>query len=34
MCVAPKLGIPVYHSTDHVMRTVGHALIRKLPIED
>jgi proline reductase-associated electron transfer protein PrdC len=30
MCVAPKLHIPVYHCTDHVMRTVGHALIRRL----
>lgn len=33
MCVAPKLKMPVYHSTDHVMRTVGHALIRRLPLE-
>jgi proline reductase-associated electron transfer protein PrdC len=32
MCVAPKLKMPVYHSTDHVMRTVGHALVRRLPI--
>jgi proline reductase-associated electron transfer protein PrdC len=31
MCVAPKLGMPVYHCTDHVMRTVGHSLIRRLP---
>lgn len=31
MCVAPKLKMPVYHCTDHVMRTVGHRLIRRLP---
>lgn len=30
MCVAPKLKMPVYHCTDHVMRTVGHSLIRRL----
>lgn len=30
MCVAPKLKMPVYHSTDHVMRTMGHPLIRRL----
>ncbi len=30
MCVAPKLKMPVYHCTDHVMRTVGHPLIRRL----
>lgn len=30
MCVAPKLKIPVYHLTGHVMRTVGHPLIRRL----
>lgn len=33
MCVAPKLKMPIYHATDHVMRTVGHALIRRLPLE-
>lgn len=27
---APKLGLDVYHSTDHVMRTMGHALIRRM----
>ncbi len=32
MCVAPKLKMPVYHETDHVMRTVNHSLIRRLPI--
>lgn len=31
MCVAPKLKMPVYHCTDHVMRTVGHPLVRRLP---
>ena len=30
MCVAPKLKMPVYHLTDHVMRTVNHPLIRRL----
>ncbi len=30
MALAPKLGLPVYHSTDHVMRTMGHPLIRKM----
>lgn len=32
MCVAPKLKMAVHHCTDHVMRTVGHSLIRRLPI--
>lgn len=32
MCVAPKLKMPVHHITDHVMRTVGHALVRRLPV--
>jgi proline reductase-associated electron transfer protein PrdC len=32
MGVAPKLKIAVHHLTDHVMRSVGHALIRRLPI--
>lgn len=32
MCVAPKLKMPVYHLTDHVMRTVNHPLIRKLKV--
>lgn len=32
MCVAPKLKMPVYHQTDHIMRTVGHRLIRRLPL--
>jgi proline reductase-associated electron transfer protein PrdC len=33
MCAAPKLKLAVHHTTDHVMRTVGHALVRRLPIE-
>ncbi len=33
MCVAPKLSMPVYHITDHVMRTVNHPLIRRLKME-
>jgi len=32
MCIAPKLGIPVYHHTDHVFRTVDHELTRRLPL--
>lgn len=32
MCVAPKLSMPVYHQTDHIMRTVGQRLIRRLPV--
>jgi proline reductase-associated electron transfer protein PrdC len=32
MGVAPKLKLGVHHMTDHVMRSVGHALIRRLPI--
>lgn len=26
---APRLGVPVYHSTDHVLRASGHKLYRK-----
>ncbi|MDR2745347.1 MAG: proline reductase-associated electron transfer protein PrdC [Desulfovibrio sp.] len=33
MCAAPKLKMAVHHITDHVMRTVGHPLIRRLPVE-
>ncbi len=33
MCCAPKLGLPVYHHTDHVFRTVDHELTRRLPME-
>jgi Na+-translocating ferredoxin:NAD+ oxidoreductase RnfC subunit len=33
MCAAPKLKMAVHHATDHVMRTVGHPLIRRLPLE-
>jgi proline reductase-associated electron transfer protein PrdC len=32
MCIAPKLGIPVYHHTDHVFRTVDHELTRRIPL--
>ncbi|WP_408631301.1 proline reductase-associated electron transfer protein PrdC [Marinisporobacter balticus] len=32
MCCAPNLGIPVYHHTDHVFRTVDHELTRRLPM--
>jgi len=30
MCCAPKLGLAVYHHTDHVFRTVNHTLTRRL----
>lgn len=30
MGVAPKLKMPVYHHTDHALRTVGHPLVRRL----
>ena len=28
MGIAPRLGVPVYHHTDHVLRSVGHKLYR------
>jgi hypothetical protein len=31
MGVAPRLGVPVYHHTDHVLRADGHRLYRRLP---
>lgn len=34
MCCAPKMGIPVYHHTDHIFRTVDHELTRRLPMKD
>lgn len=33
MCSAPKLGLGVYHSTDHVMRTINLPLIRRMSID-
>ncbi|MDL2307253.1 proline reductase-associated electron transfer protein PrdC [Desulfovibrio sp. OttesenSCG-928-C06] len=33
MCVAPKLKMAVHHQTDTAMRTIGHSLFRRLPIE-
>lgn len=30
MNIAPKLKIPVYHTTDHILRTVNHRLIRRM----
>lgn len=30
MASAPKLGLKVYHVTDHVMRAIGHPLYRRL----
>lgn len=30
MCSAPALGLGVYHSTDHVFRTIGKELTRRL----
>jgi hypothetical protein len=29
--VAPRLGVPVYHSTDHVLRATNHKLYRRIP---
>ena len=34
MCCAPNMGIPVYHHTDHIFRTVDHELSRRLPMEE
>jgi proline reductase-associated electron transfer protein PrdC len=34
MCCAPKLGIPVYHHTDHVFRTMDYPLTRRLKLND
>ncbi len=34
MSCAPNLKIPVYHHTDHILRTVDHELSRRLPMED
>ncbi|HLR21748.1 MAG TPA: proline reductase-associated electron transfer protein PrdC [Tissierellaceae bacterium] len=33
MGCAPDMGIPIYHHTDHILRTVDHELSRRLPIE-
>ncbi|SFH83276.1 proline reductase-associated electron transfer protein PrdC [Tindallia magadiensis] len=30
MCVAPKLKMPVYHCTDHALRSVSHPIVRRL----
>ena len=32
MTSAPKMGLKVLHQTDHVMRTIGHPLYRKLTV--
>ncbi len=29
---APKMGLKVFHQTDHVMRTIGHSLYRTLKV--
>jgi len=34
MCCAPKMGIPVYHHTDHVFRTIDYPLTRRLPMDE
>lgn len=31
---APKLGLEVYHSTDHVMRTMDHPLVRRIEAQN
>jgi Asp/Glu/hydantoin racemase len=28
--VAPRLGVPIYHSTDHVLRATNHKLYRRM----
>lgn len=33
MCCAPDMGVPVYHHTDHVFRTLDYPLTRRLPME-
>jgi len=30
MTVTPRLGVPTYHHTDHVLRAAGQKLIRKI----
>lgn len=32
MGIAPKLKLPVYHHTDHVMRTAGKYIVRRLKV--
>ena len=32
MASGPKMGLKVFHQTDHVMRAVGHPLYRTLKI--
>lgn len=32
MASGPKMGLKVFHQTDHVMRTIGHALYRTLRV--
>ena len=32
MASGPKMGLKVFHQTDHVMRTVGHPLYRSLKV--
>lgn len=34
MCCAPKAGLPVYHHTDHIFRTIDYPLTRRLPMEE
>ena len=29
MEIAPRLGVRIYHSTDHVLRAAGHKLVRR-----
>ncbi len=29
---APKMGLKVFHQTDHIMRTIGHPLYRRLTV--
>lgn len=32
MCIAPSLGLGVYHSTDHIFRTIGMKLTRRIKL--
>lgn len=34
MCCAPKLGVGVYHATDHIFRTVDYPLTRRLKVDE
>jgi len=33
MCCAPKLGVGVYHATDHIFRTIDYPLTRRMKLD-